>query len=74
MEIQIPVHGEKAKQIKQGDFFTPNFESVEGRDVVTLVKNNGVADLLKKYDNSEIGLDAIINYLRDLTLEKSDGS
>ena len=74
MEIQVKVFGQTAKDIKPGDFFIPEFESVEGRDVVTLVKNNAISDLLKKYDNSEIGLDSIINYLRDLTGEKPDGS
>ena len=66
MEMQVKVFGQQAKQIQKGDFFVPEFGSVEGRDVVTLVKDNSLKDLLEKYDNSSVGLDKIINCLRDL--------
>jgi hypothetical protein len=74
MEIQIKVHGTQAKQIKKGDFFIPEFDSVEGRTVVTLVKNNGVKELLKKYDERVVALDDMIRYLRDLVGDEQDGS
>jgi hypothetical protein len=67
MSEQIKVFGDKAKLIQIGDIFTPTIGSVEGRTVVTLVKNQAVKELLKKYDEGIISLDQIIKYLRDLT-------
>ncbi len=69
MEIQIPVFGETAKQIKLGDFFIPQFDSIEGRCVVNLVKNNTLEKILKLYDQGAIGLDQMIAEIRSLTGE-----
>jgi len=67
LTLQIKVFGDDAKAIKPGDIFTPSFDSVEGHDVVTLVRNNSIPELLDKYDHSSISLDQIIKYLRDIT-------
>jgi len=74
MEMQVKVFGQQAKQIQKGDFFVPEFANIEGRDVVTLVKDNSLKDLLEKYDNSAVGLDKIINCLRDLIGGTQNGS
>jgi len=67
MKSEIKVFGQEAKEIKPGDIFTAQFDSIEGHDVVTLVKNQALKDLIARYDRNEIGLDQIINYIRDLT-------
>jgi len=67
MKCEIQVYGQEAKEIKPGDIFIPVFGSVEGHDVVTLVKNQALKDLIKRYDRDEISLGQIINYIRDLT-------
>jgi len=67
MNTQIQLYGDEAKQVKKGDIFTAEFGSVEGHDVVTLVKNNAIPKLLEMIDNGEIGLDQIVSYLRDLS-------
>ena len=67
METQIKVFGQTAKEIKKGDIFTAEFDSIEGHDVVTLVKNNAIPKLLEMIDNGEIGLDQIVSYLRNLS-------
>ena len=68
--LQIKVFGDEAKAVKKGDIFIPYFDSVEGHDVVTLVRNNSIPELLDKYDHSSISLDQIIKYLRDITKEE----
>lgn len=70
MENQIKIYGDQAKSIKPGDIFVPTFGSVEGRTVVTLVKNNTLEYLLERYDKSEIGLDQIIKEIRYLTKQE----
>lgn len=67
METQIKVFGQTAKEIKPGNIFTAEFESIEGHDVVTLVKNNAIPKLLKMIDEGAIGLDQIVTYLRNLS-------
>lgn len=70
MTLSIKVFGDDAKAIKAGDIFTPFIDSVEGRTVVTLVRNNSIPELLDKYDHSSISLDQIIKYLREISQEK----
>ena len=67
MKSEINVYGQEAKEIKPGDIFSPVFDTIEGHDVVTLVKNQALKDIIKRYDRNEIGLDQIIKYIRDLT-------
>ena len=69
MTLQIKIFGQTAKDIKVGDIFTPYFDSVEGRDVVTLVRNNSITELLDKLDHGSINSDQIIEYLRSITQE-----
>jgi len=69
LTLQIKVFGVTAKQLKKGDILIPEFDSVEGHDVVTLVRNNSIKELLDKYDHSSISLDQIIKYLREITQE-----
>jgi hypothetical protein len=66
MNTQIKVFGQEAKEIKPGDIFTAEFDSIEGHDVVTLVKNNAIDKLLKLIDEGAIGLDQMVTYLRNL--------
>ena len=67
MEIQIKVFGLTAKEIQPGDIFTPVFDSEEGHDVVTLIKNNAINKLLDLIDSGAIGLDQIVGYLKNLS-------
>lgn len=67
MTLQIKVFGQKAKEIKRGDIFTPTFDSTEGHDVVTLTKNNAINKLLDLIDDGTIGLDQIVGYLRNIS-------
>ena len=67
MNTQIKVYGQQAKEIKKGDIFTAEFDSIEGHDVVTLVKNNAIPKLLEMIQEGEIGLDQIVSYLRNLS-------
>jgi len=67
MNTQIQLYGDEAKEIKKGDIFTAEFDTVEGHDVVTLVKNNAIPKLLEMIDNGEIGLDQMVEYLRKLS-------
>ena len=67
METQIKVFGQTAKEIKPGDIFTAEFDSIEGHDVVTLVKNNAIPKLLEMIQVGEIGIDQIVTYLRNLS-------
>ncbi len=67
METQIKVFGQEAKEIKPGNIFTAEFDSIEGHDVVTLVKNNAIPKLLEMIDEGSIGLDQIVTYLRNLS-------
>jgi len=67
METQHKVFGKDAKEIQPGDVFIPTFDSVEGRSVVTLVKNNTLTKLIDLYDAGNIGLDQIIQEIRTLT-------
>lgn len=62
----ISVYGDNAKAIEPGDIFTPNFDSVEGRDKVILKKDLTLQCLLDQYDNNEIGLDKFVNSIRNL--------
>lgn len=66
METQIKVFGSEAKSIIPGDIFIPEFDSVEGHDVVTLKKSNTIKNLLEMYDTSNIGLDGIMKKLRGM--------
>lgn len=68
METRITTF-EHAKEIFPGDIFVPSFSSVEGVDKVILTKDGTIQEVLKKYDNSEIGLDEIVAILRALTAE-----
>ncbi len=70
METQIKVFGDNAKAIAPGNIFVPSFGSVEGRDVVTLTKNNTLAKMLELYDAGTIGLDQIIKEIRHLTSQE----
>jgi hypothetical protein len=67
METPVKVFGKEAKAISPGDVFIPTFESVEGHNVVALVKNNTLAKMIDMYDAGTIGLDQIINEIRTLT-------
>lgn len=71
MTLQIKVFGVTAKLLKKGDILIPEFDSVEGHDVVTLVRNNSISELLDKLDHHSISVDQVIKYLRDITKEQS---
>jgi hypothetical protein len=71
METQVKVFGKDAKAITLGDVFIPTFESVEGRGVVTLVKNNTLAKMLDMYDAGTIGLDQMIKEIRHITSKEN---
>jgi hypothetical protein len=71
METPVKVFGKEAKAISPGDVFIPTFESVEGRDVVTLVKNNTLEKMLDMYDAGTIGLDQMIKEIRHITSKEN---
>lgn len=63
--VEIKVFGDKAKEIKQGDFFVPEIGSVEGRTVVTLHKHD-IIDFINKFDEGKVSQDEMEQMLRKI--------